>query len=178
MARRLLLVLPAIAVGIVLWVLLTAGAPRAVDSARVLGGPTWGISTLSWLLSVSTLEAGRRSPSAGRPLRLLVRAGNVEREWTGVSDADGHAEARITFEAPLAADPWLRLEAQDTGALLAEGTARAPLGQWQNARREGGWLPGRASGEALLRVAPLAGTLAVPFPGELVIEASRAPSPS
>jgi len=174
MARRLLLVLPAIAVGIVLWTLLTAGAPRAVDSARVLGGPTWGISTLSWLLSVSTLDAGRRSPSPGRPLRLLVRAGNVEREWTGRSDADGHAEARVTFATPLAEAPWVRVEARDTGALLAEGTVSATPATWQSeARREGGWLPGRASGEVALRIAPLEGTLAVPFPAELVIEASR-----
>jgi hypothetical protein len=160
----------------VLWTLLTAGAPRAVDSVRVFGGPTWGISTLSWLLSVSTLDAGRHTPSPGRPLRLLVRAGDVEREWTGVSDADGHAEARVTFKAALTADPWLRVEARDTGALLAEGRVSAPLATWQNdARREGGWLPGRASGDVALRVAALQGTLAVPFPGELVIEARRLP---
>jgi hypothetical protein len=179
MARRLLLVLPAIAVGIVLWTLLTAGAPRAVDTVRVLGGPTWGISTLSWLVSVSTLDDGRRSPSPGRPLRVLVRAGNVEREWTGVSDADGHAEARVTFATPLVADPWVRVEARDTGALLVEGTLSAPLENWQkDARREGGWLPGRASGDVALRVAPLEGTLAVPFPAELVIEARRVPPAS
>jgi len=179
MARRLLLVLPAIAVGIVLWMLLTAGAPRGVDSVRVFGGPTWGISTLSWLLEVSTLDHGRRTPSPGRPLRLLVRAGDVEREWTGVSDADGYAEARVTLAAALTADPWLRVEARDTGVLLAEGTLSAPLATWQkDARREGGWLPGRTSGEVLLRVAALQGTLAVPFPGELLIEASRLPPAS
>jgi hypothetical protein len=169
--RRLLLALPAVAVGIVLWAVLTAGWARPVDVARVVGGPTRGSTTLSWLLRVEHVANGQRQPSPERPIRLELHSGTLRAGWSGSTDASGHAEARIELTQPLALDPWVRIEATDTGALLAEGTATLTGESWRTGTREqGGWLPGQQQGELWLRVAPAEGTLAVPFATELVIE--------
>jgi len=169
--RRLLLALPAVAVGIVLWAVLTAGWARPVDVARVAGGPTRGATTLSWLLSVEHLDEGQRQPSSERPIRLELQAGAVRAAWSGRTDRSGHAEARIELARALERDPWVRIEATDTGAILAEGAAALTQEDWrQGARQRGGWLPGQQHGELWLRVAPTEGTLAVPFSTELVIE--------
>jgi hypothetical protein len=169
--RRLLLALPAVAVGIVLWAVLTAGWARPVAVARVVGGPTRGTATASWLLSVEHVDQGQRQPSPEQPLRIEARAGALHAVWTGNTDRSGHAEARLDFARPLEQDPWVRIEATDTGAILAEGTSALTGENWRNgARQRGGWLPGQQQGELWLRVAPAEGTLAVPFATELVID--------
>jgi hypothetical protein len=177
--RRLLLALPALAVGVVLWAVLTAGAPAAVDVARVVGGPTRGAPSLSWLLSISRLEDGRRAPRAQVALQVLGRALGVERSWRGKSDALGQVEARLDFPAPLPGAVWLRVEDTDRGRVLAEGTADLDVDAWQAAaHHEGGWFPGRQAGPIALRVAARDGALAVPFAGALLIDASWASEPT
>ncbi|MEO8185590.1 MAG: hypothetical protein ABI895_42835 [Deltaproteobacteria bacterium] len=169
--RRLLLALPAVAVGIVLWAVLTAGWARPVDVARVVGGPTRGSTTLSWLLSIEHQDEGQRRPSSERPIRLELQAGTLRAAWSGRTDRSGYAEARIELARALELDPSVRIEATDTGTILAEGAAALTGENWrQGARQRGGWLPGQQHGELWLRVAPAEGTLAVPFSTELVIE--------
>ena len=175
--RRLLLALPAVAVCIVLWAVLTAGWARPVAVARVVGGPTRGTATASWLLSVEQVDQGQRQPSPEQPLRLEARAGAQHAVWTGRTDRSGHAEARLEFGQPLEQDPWLRIEATDTGAILAEGSSALTGENWRNGvRQRGGWLPGQQQGELWLRVAPAEGTLAVPFATELVIDVTSGPA--
>jgi hypothetical protein len=179
--RRLLLALPAVAVLIVLWAVLTAGWAQPVEVARVVGGPTRGSASLSWLLFTQRLEAGQRSPSPERALRVSVRAGTQKASWTGKSDRSGLAEVRLELERPLDTDPSVRIETED-GALLAEGVVALSGENWRSAaRRRGGWLPGQqlagpAGDELWLRVAPAEGTLAVPFSSELSIEVTRGPA--
>jgi hypothetical protein len=175
--RRLLLALPAVAVGIVLWAVLSAGWARPVEVARVVGGPTLGSANASWLLSVEQLDEGRRTPSPDRPLRLQLQAGALRADWLGSSDRSGHAEVRIELARPLDVNPWIRIERSDTGAVLAEGTLALSVEKWRTgAQRRGGWLPGQQQGELWLRVAPAQGTLAVPFASELVLELTRGPA--
>jgi hypothetical protein len=179
--RRLLLALPAVAVSIVLWAVLTAGWAQPVEVARVLGGPTRGSTSLSWLVFVERLEAGQRRPSPRRALRVSARAGTQSASWTGQSDPAGLAEVRIELERPLDSDPSVRIESAD-GVLLAEGVAALSGENWRSAaRRHGGWLPGQqlagpAGNELWLRVAPAEGTFAVPFASELIIEVTRGPA--
>jgi hypothetical protein len=179
--RRLLLALPAVAVLIVLWAVLTAGWARPVEVARVVGGPTRGGTSLSWLLLVERLEAGQRSPSPGRALRVSMRAGAQNASWTGRSDGRGLAEVRLELERPLDTDPSVRIETED-GALLAEGVVALTGENWRSATpRRGGWLPGQqlagpAGDELWLRVAPAEGTFAVPFSSDLILEVTRGPA--
>lgn len=147
----------------------------------MVGGPTRGSTSASWLVFVERLDAGQRSPSPGRPLRVSVRAGAQNASWTGTSDRSGLAEVRIELERPLDSDASVRIETDD-GALLAEGAVALSGENWRSAaRRRGGWLPGQqlpgqAGSELWLRVAPAQGTFAVPFSSELSIEVTRGPA--
>lgn len=184
--RRLLLALPAVAVLIVLWAVLTAGWARPVEVARLFGGPTRGSASSSWLVLVERLDAGRRSPSPERPVRVSARAGEQDASWTGKTDRSGLAEVRLELARPLDTDPWVRIESDD-GAVLAEGVVSLSGENWRSsAQRRGGWLPGQQlPGQQLpgqadrglwLRVAPSEGTFAVPFSSELLIEVTRGPA--
>lgn len=173
--RPLLLALPALAVGVVLWAVLTAGSPKAVEVARVVGGPTRGTSNLSWLISVSRLEDGRRTPRGHVALRVLGRALGLERSWQGQSDELGQVEAQLEFPAPLSGPVSVRVEDTDASWVLAEGSADLGVEDWRaGARHEGGWFPGRSEGPIALRVAARDGALAVPFLGVLTIDARSA----
>jgi hypothetical protein len=73
----------------------------------------------------------------------------------------------------LTADPWLRVQAVDTGQLLGEGVLSLDASEWQKgALRQGGWITGQSQGELQLRVAPRQGALAVPFKSELIVQVS------
>jgi hypothetical protein len=179
--RRLLLALPAMAVAIVLWAVLTAGWARPVEVARMFGGPTRGGTSASWLVLVEHLDAGQRSPSPGRSLRVRASAGAQNASWTGKTDGSGLAEVRLELARPLDTDPLVRIEAGD-GAVLAEGVVALSGENWRSsAQRRGGWLPGQqlpgqADSGLWLRVAPSEGTFAVPFSSELVIEVTQGPA--
>lgn len=177
MARRLLLILPAVAVCVVLWVILSAGGPVQVEAVQLLGGPTRNVARLSLLVRAFTLADGRRVPLPARRLRITARAADARASWTGASDETGHVEVTLELPAPPVADPWIIVEAVESGQVLAEGTLSLGTQSWQAAaRRNGGWLPGQRSGELHIEVAPGEGALAVPFASELRLELS-APAP-
>jgi hypothetical protein len=175
-ARRLLFALPAIAVGIVLWAVLTAGAPGPVSGIQVLGGPSRAGPELSLLLRALTSDGGRARPLGAVGLLVRVQNAGSEHVWSGVTDSTGHAELWLDLGAP-SSDPSLRVESTQTGEPLAEGALVLDASSWQRGvRRQGGWLPGRTGGELLLRVAPEQGVLAVPFEAALVVRVTtRAP---
>jgi hypothetical protein len=173
MARQLLLFLPALAVAIVLWAVLGAVGSEPVLSVQVLGGPTRGHSELSLLVRALATQDGRRTPRAALRLHLTGIGPEARAEWTGSTDETGHAEARLAFTSPLTADPWLRVQAVDTGQLLGEGVLSLDAEEWQvGALRQGGWIAGQSQGELRVRVAPRQGALAVPFASELVVQVS------
>jgi hypothetical protein len=173
MARRLLLILPAVAVCVVLWVILSAGGPVRVDAVQLLGGPTRGVSRLSLLVRGFTLADSRRLALPAQPLRITARAGNARASWTGALDETGHVEVMLDFAEPLAVDPWVLVEAVERGQVLAEGALSLGVQTWQAAaRRSGGWLPKQRAGELDIDVAAGEGTLAVPFASELWLRVS------
>jgi hypothetical protein len=169
MLRRLLLVLPALAVGIVLWAVLTTGWPAPVSIARVVGGPTLGTNTLSWLLSVQRLEDERRVPSPGLGVRVSVENGTDRAAWAGTTDGAGEVEAVLRLARPLTAAAHVRVESSD-GQLLADGEVELDRDTWhKGARRQLAGVPGRQRGNLWLGVFVREGTLAVPFSSELSI---------
>lgn len=182
MLRRLLLVLPAVAVGIVLWAVLSTGWPAPVLIARVVGGPTLGTTSLSWRLSVQRLSAERLEPSPGLDVRVSVDSGSERAVWAGTTDGAGEVEAVLRLTRPLAGAAHVRVEASE-GQLLAVGDVELDDKTWrQGARRQSLWVPGRQQGELWLRVSPMEGTFAVPFTSELLIEVTggathREPAP-
>lgn len=170
MARRLLLVLPAAIAAVVLWAVLTAGAPRPVTAVQVLGGPARGARQLSVLLRVLSSDGSRAQPVAEQPLRVAARDASRSAAWEGRTNAGGHAEVRLDFGELLQNAPELRVESMATGELVAQGNL-APLDEeWRSsARRQGGWVPGQSEGELRVRVAPAEGVVAVPFATEVVV---------
>ena len=171
MARRLLLILPAVAALIVVWAVLMAGAPGQVVGVQVFGGPTRGQRSLSLLLRTLSSDGTRATPAADVALHVVARASSLQTSWQGKTDASGHAEATLDFVELPTSELELRIEATATGRLLAEGTPQLTPEAWRaGARREGGWLPGQSSGALHIRIAPADGAIAIPFATELVLE--------
>lgn len=172
MLRRLLLTLPAVAVGIVLWAVLTTGWPAPVTIARVVGGPTLNARVLAWQLTVQRLANERREPSPGLGVRLLVDSGSEQATWSGTTDGAGRAEARVQLAAPLQRPARVRVETLD-GQRLAEGSVALDGKEWRSGvRRQGAVLAGKRQGELWVEVWAQEGTLAVPFASELLIVVS------
>ncbi len=170
MARRLLLLLPALAALVVLWGVWGAGAPRAVSAVQVLGGPTHGARQLSLLLRAIASDGSRARPLGGTALRVVARASSRTATWQGQTNDSGFAEARLEFGVRLEHAPELRVESAATGELLAAGAPSLSAEDWRSgARRQGGWLPGQGQGELLVRVAPAEGAIAVPFATEVLV---------
>lgn len=181
MARRLLLVLPAVAVTIVLWAVLAGGGVRPVLGVQVLGGPSRAGTSLSVLLRAMQSDGKRATPVPALAVRVRVRNAGEDRFWTGVTDATGHAEMWLDLKAP-SSDPSLRVTSASTGDVLGEGLLVLDAASWHSGvRRQGGWLPGQAQGAIVLRVVLGEGALAVPFAGDVwvqVLGEPAAPSPS
>jgi hypothetical protein len=172
--RRLLLSLPAVAAAIVAWALLGAGGDR-VRYVQVLGGPTREGARLSVLLRALELDGGRSVPIPGLALRMVAQAGGLgdspNVNVSGTTDGTGHVEALLDFGRTPSTNPWLRIEAADSGARLAEGAVSLDVEQWRlGARRDGGWLAGQTRGVLRVRAAAESGVFAVPFAGQLVLQ--------
>jgi hypothetical protein len=176
MGHRLLLILPAVAVCVVLWVVLGAGGPVQVEAVQLLGGPTRGLERLSLLVRAFTITDGRRMPLPARRVRITARAADARASWTGVLDETGQVEVMLDFAQALPVDPSVLVEEVESGQVLGEGVLSLSAQSWQAAaRRNGGWLPAQRRGELHIEVAPFEGTLAVPFASELLLRVS-APS--
>src|SRR2546423_13206604 len=109
MTPRLLLALPGLAVGIVIWAVCYAGGARSLDAVQVLGGPGRGGRGLSVLLRALRSDGSASAPLGALGLRVVARGAAVEQTWTGTTDATGHAEVWLDF--PARSDPpWIRGE--------------------------------------------------------------------
>lgn len=169
--RLLILLLPLLAVGSVGWAFVTTLRPERVLAARVYGGPCAEGAARSLLVALSTAADDERKPAPHTRLHLHVREADGARyDWQGTTDAEGLVELALGRCAEAA--PLLELEGP-RGERLARGALEPSRERWRAAERRGGWLKGQASGQLRLRVAPLEGALAVPFPSTLVLEAEN-----
>ena len=179
MTRSLLYFLPAVAVTGVAFALLVVARPRAVTAARVYGGPTDGVSGLAWRLQVVEHKDGVERSVHGGNASVIARIGALERTWSGVLDAFGHAEVSVSPIVPTRDALLVRVMEPGEKRPLAAGAVRLGREKWRTgAGRRGGWLPGQAAGTLAVRAAPLHGAFAVPFADELRVEVRRQGQPA
>ena len=156
----------------VAFLVLVVGAPRPVESVRLLGGPTDQLARFSGLL----LAERDGSPLASARLELFARAETGATARGEVTlDADGMAETTLDFsKIPRA----FSLSVVHSGRELVRTRVHLSRDVWlARAQRRGGFHGGAASGELVISIAPGRGVFAVPFASPLfvrVVEAGRA----
>jgi hypothetical protein len=178
MSRAWSLGLPLLTALVVSYALLVAGVPRKLLGARVYGGPSEGVSTLSLRVESIQREGEREVAFWNGPLTARVRASggpevvvSVKQALRGVAD----------FEVPFARAVHgpIEFELRDaSGAPLASGHFELDQTRWAaRARRRGGWIRGRADRALLLSVAAERGAFVVGSPAALAIRVEHAGQP-
>jgi hypothetical protein len=181
--RYATLALPAAAVLAVGYAVLVAGKSRPVLAARVRGGPTEGVSTLSFRLeAIERLRDGERGIAGGRVRLDAVLANGTRLNWEGDLDDEGATNASLTPTGTVTGPVRVRATLigrtrgarEEQPAVLVDDMVNAGPGEWLVAsRRRGGWLEGRAGTPLTVRVAAARGAFAVPFRDPLIIEVRR-----
>lgn len=178
MTRWVLLLLPIATVVVVGFALFVVGASRPYPAARLMGGPTDGVRSPSFRLSLH-----QRIWEAERPLpldvRVTARRGDQRAEWAGRTSEEGLADLSLDFGAPRGGPLDVEIVAESAskdgnvlpGMVLAQGTVNLTAAAWrQKAERLGGWTRGSRRGDLVLRIAPERGQLAVPFENAVLVE--------
>jgi len=178
MSRGWNLSLPVLTVLVVGYAWFVAGAPRTLHGARVYGGPSEGLSTLS--LRVESLErAGEReAPFWNGPLTARARASSGPEAVVSVHEAKhGVADFELPFGS--AVHGPIEFELRDAAStVLASGRFELDVTRWAaRARRRGGWIRGRTDRALVLAVAPERGAFVVGTPAPLSIRVERAGLP-
>jgi hypothetical protein len=179
-ARYATLALPAAAVLAVGYAVFVAGRSRPVLAARVRGGPTEGVGTLSFRLeAIERVGDAERGLAGGRVRLDAVLANGTKLTWEGDLDEEGATNTSLTPADTVTGPVHLRVMlvrgAQgEQPAVLVDDVVNAAADEWFVAsRRRGGWLEGRGGGPLTVRVAAGRGAFAVPFRDPLVVEVRR-----
>jgi hypothetical protein len=161
--RYLLTALPVLTVAVVSLLVLVLGAERPVPSVRVWGGPTDGLSRFSAWIQVEDPATGI---GAGDVVQIEARAmGGASAASEVRLDGDGRGQVELDFARP---PGQLELNFTGGGRVLGSGSVGLTREAWQpRVRRLGGPVVSRAGALGVM-IAPLRGTFAVPFAGELV----------
>ena len=171
--------LPVVTVAVIAFALFVVGAPRPYFGARVYGGTTEGVSTLSLRIAVVERFVEVEEPAALGTITVCARTASKSTEREVTLDEGGMAavtldlggepgKAEIEVSAPGAGRP-LR---------LALGQAELSTTEWRARERlRGGWLKGSLKGNANIRVAPARGAFAVPFTDPLWIDVNSESGP-
>jgi hypothetical protein len=178
MSRAWLLALPVLTVLVVCYAMLVAGAPRKLHGARVYGGPSEGVSTLSLRVESVERDGERESAFWNGPLSARVRAPSAPELALSLGRAlHGVADFEVRFARPVHGP--IELELRDaSGAPLASGRVELDVTRWAaRARRRGGWIRGRADRALQLAVAPERGAFVIGSAAPLAIRVERAGQP-
>lgn len=178
MSRGLHLSLPVLTVLVVGYAWFVAGAPRKLHGARVYGGPSEGVSTLSLRVESVEREGERETPYWDGPLSARARARSGPEAVTSVPHAvHGVADFELPFGRALHGP--IELELRDAAStLLAKGRFELDVTRWAaRARRRGGWIRGRAEHALVLSVAAERGAFVVGTALPLCIRVERAGLP-
>jgi hypothetical protein len=165
--------LPLSAAAVVAFALFVVGAPKPYAGARLYGGPTEGVSRLSFRLAVVESYRGVESAAEGGAVDVVVSlAGGGTQTWHGTLDQLGMAAVALELPEPVASPVSVRV-VRDR-ATLADGRVWLSVDEWRShARGSGGFYDVPSKGELSIRVAPARGALAVPFAEALWIEVRR-----
>ena len=178
MSRAWSLALPVLTVLVVTYSLLVGGVTRKITGARVYGGPTEGVSSLSLRVEVVTRDGESESPARFGPERVRV----TPRGGAPVDAVVGHSVSGVAdVELVLGAVNHgpIALEVRGaSGALLASGDIELDVTRWAaRARRRGGWIRGRDLGSLVLSIAPARGAFVVGSSDPLWIRVERGGNP-
>jgi hypothetical protein len=178
--RALLVALPFCTVLVVAFALLVVGAPRAVYSAEIYGGPTEGAGVLAW--RVVALEDVHDALAPARFSQLRVRAelrDGRRFDWSGPTDARGMAN--VLFELggrPTAGAVRVEVTTPSVRAPLASGSVELSRARWFKAARfRGGFIEGKQTGALRVRGGPRRGAFALPFRDPLWVDVRGASGP-
>jgi hypothetical protein len=177
-SRAWSLALPLVTVLVVAYALLVAGVPRKITGARVYGGPTEGISTLSLRIETVTRDGENESPAWPGPVAIQAITQGGARALASVAQAtSGVAEVALALGSPNH-EP-IALDVRDAvGAELASGSISLSVARWAaRARRRGGFIRGRAQGKLVLSIAPERGTFVVGSADRLCLRVERGGNP-
>jgi hypothetical protein len=182
-AKLALYALPLVTVAVIAFAIFVVGAPRSYTGARVLGGPTEGVSSLSLRVSVVERFAEVEEPADVGDVAVELELGDGRRAAApGHTDARGMAALNVAIPgAPVSGPIRLRVSApraRGRTVTLADSRVELSVADWTSRAREiGGWLSGNRKGALMVRVAPGRGVLAVPFASPLWIEVRDANGP-
>ena len=178
MSRVWSLALPVLTVLVVCYSLLVAGVPRKLRAARVYGGPSEGVSTLSLRVESVERDGERESACWNGPLVVHARAAAGPEVSQSLTDAvRGVADFDLRFARPVHGPVDFALR-DSANALLASGRFELDVTRWAaRARRRGGWIRGRSDRALVLSVAAERGTFVIGSPDGLAIRVERAGQP-
>lgn len=164
--RRFFLLIPLLTTAAVAGLVLTVGAPRPIESARLFGGPSDSRARFTGWLETWT-EGVPRAPGKAK---ISGFTANGTRSETLVSlDQDGQGEFSLDFgDAP--PGPF-RIRVERGGRSIVEGEVDLPVRVWRSrgSQRGGFYRVASRGGGAVVRIAPARGAFAVPFAGPLWI---------
>lgn len=163
--------MPSVAVLATAALVLGPGRERPVVGARVWGVAAEGARAAAWRIETLERQFGSDRALPVGALELTVeQGGRPLATWVGDSGEDGIAEA--LFEVPEPLDGPLEVRIARGKTLLAEGVILLdPPPALTFERRV---VEGTARGEIALQVEIERGVLASPFPGALLVRATRA----
>jgi hypothetical protein len=158
--RLAVYVVPTAAVATVAFVLLGPGARRAAVGVRVHGVPADGTSVLALrLVGVQRLSGVDDAVPVDGLTVTASAGGQAVPPWSGATDADGVAEARLEAAAPLHGPVDVVVKRGEV--VLAEG--RIALGRTARHSFQLGTIRGAQRGDLFIRVDAVRGLFAAPF---------------
>lgn len=173
MSRIALFSLPVITMIVVGFALFVVGASEPYAGVRVYGGPSEGVTRLSWRLSLVRWEDGVESTAHRERLAVEVKLADGRHvSWTGRPDSEGMAAMDVDVPGgPVHGPVDVVITSPRDKLPLAEGRIDLGVHDWLSKERElGGWFKGKQTGDLLVRAAPARGLFAVPFSDPLWIE--------
>jgi hypothetical protein len=172
-AWAVMLAAPSVAMAVVAVALFGPGAARPVQAARLWGGPTLGLSSLSW--RVSLVRRFREVDSTIGGTAVVVRAETSSR--SAASDRcttvdDGFCDVELTLPEPASGALSVSVS-RDDGEPAAQAAVRtSELASGRVSLDASGWRPqrihhpeiaGSRRGQLLVRAFALRGVLVAPF---------------
>lgn len=174
--RRLIALVASLALLAVAFVMLGPGRARPIQAARLYGGPLpEGASETSFRVVVVEESGGFRAKVAGARLRAMAEA--AQAPWEGATGPDGTAEVRLAWEQAPTGPVVVRVT-DEAGEVLAEGELPRRPEKWGEGKDFRADLPGKATGEVVVRAAAQRGVLAAPFADTIVVEARHGGLPA
>jgi hypothetical protein len=177
-ARAVLLTVPSLAMVVVGLAMFGPGAVQPFDGARIRGGPTLGLRSLSWRISVLQRFRGIDSTRNVGPITVRARHDAASEVVAHCRPrGDGICDTTLDFSAEISGPIQAVITADVDGAILAEGTLQGNAAEWARDRGHPARLGEQTSGNLSVEVAARRGIFAAPFRDDLVVTVRSGETP-